>query len=367
MVHFTVSGENHYITRAGIVNRNCFDELTHFSRKQFFYLLSRNRSACGVRPYVRATTNPDADSWVAEFISWWIDQDTGMAIPERAGVLRWFARISDSLIWADTKHELKAKHPECEPKSLTFIPARLEDNAILMSADPGYRANLMALDPVERARLLGGNWKVRPAAGLYFQRHWCEVVDVIPAGTRFIRGWDLAATPKTPTNDPDWTAGTKIGKCPDGRFIVAHHVRLREGPLEVERAVLNTASEDGRACRIAMAQDPGQAGKTQVLQYTRLLERFHVTFKPVTKQDGGKVTRFGPFSAQAQAGNVMVLRGPWNDVWFSALESFPPEDTGHDDDADSTSEAYNALVEKKGMMTISDTVLARSSIPGPRF
>jgi hypothetical protein len=46
-----------------------FDELTHFSESQFFYMLSRNRSMCGVRPYVRATTNPDADSWVATFIA----------------------------------------------------------------------------------------------------------------------------------------------------------------------------------------------------------------------------------------------------------------------------------------------------------
>ncbi|WP_234891282.1 terminase large subunit domain-containing protein [Sinorhizobium meliloti] len=66
----------------------CFDELTHFSAKQFWYMVSRNRSMSGVRPYIRATCNPDADSWVAELISWWIDQDTGLPIPERAGVLR---------------------------------------------------------------------------------------------------------------------------------------------------------------------------------------------------------------------------------------------------------------------------------------
>ena len=53
-----------------------FDELTHFTQAQFFYMLSRNRSMCGVRPYVRATTNPDSDSWVATFIAWWIDQGT---------------------------------------------------------------------------------------------------------------------------------------------------------------------------------------------------------------------------------------------------------------------------------------------------
>lgn len=340
----------------------CFDELTHFSRKQFFYLLSRNRSTCGVRPYVRATTNPDADSWVAEFIAWWIDQDTGQAIPERAGKLRWFARISDSLQWADTREELKERFPECEPKSLTFIPARLEDNAILMMADPGYRANLMALDPVERERLLGGNWKIRPAAGLYFQRHWCELVEAIPAGTRFVRGWDLAATPKTQNNDPDWTAGTKIGKTPEGRFIVCHHLRLREDPLGVQTAVKNTAIDDGKEVRIQLPQDPAQAGKSQVFTYTKLLEGFNVHFKTV---GGDKTTRFSGFSAQAKAGNVLVLRGSWNDDWFTALESFPPEGNGHDDDADSTAEAFNALVETRGPMKISEEA-RRAAMQGGR-
>src|SRR5215472_10419042 len=65
----------------------CFDELTHFSKHQFFYMISRNRSTCGVRPYIRATCNPDADSWVADFLAWWIDPETGFPIPERAGVL----------------------------------------------------------------------------------------------------------------------------------------------------------------------------------------------------------------------------------------------------------------------------------------
>ena len=64
----------------------CFDELTHFSRAQFFYMLSRNRSTCGVRPYVRATCNPDSDSWVADLVSWWISPETGYPLPERSGV-----------------------------------------------------------------------------------------------------------------------------------------------------------------------------------------------------------------------------------------------------------------------------------------
>ena len=82
-----------------------FDELTHFSEKQFFYMLSRNRSVCGVKPYMRATCNPDADSWVADFISWWIDQDTGYPIKERSGKKRWFVRINETVMWAATRKE----------------------------------------------------------------------------------------------------------------------------------------------------------------------------------------------------------------------------------------------------------------------
>ena len=83
-----------------------FDELTHFSEEIFFYMLSRNRSTCGVRPFVRATCNPDADSWVAKFISWWIDQDTGYPIPERSGLIRYMIRRDEVVYWADTREEL---------------------------------------------------------------------------------------------------------------------------------------------------------------------------------------------------------------------------------------------------------------------
>ncbi len=341
-----------------------FDELTHFSRSQFFYMLSRNRSMCGVKPYIRATTNPDADSWVAEFIAWWIDPNSGLPVPERAGKLRWFVRIGDLLQWADTSAELIEKFSESQPKSVTFIPATLADNVILTQADPGYRANLLALPRVERERLLGGNWKIRPAAGLYFRREWCEIIDAIPARTDFVRGWDLASTEKTSENDPDWTCGTKIGRMPDGRYVVAHHVRLRESPHKVERAVVNTAATDGRSVRIAMPQDPGQAGKMQAQHYVKLLAGYTVRVKPVS---GDKETRFGPFSAQAEAGNVVVLRGAWNEDWFTALENFPPATaSGHDDDADSTSEAFNDLTAR-GVMVISPEAVRNSAMPGRRF
>lgn len=332
-----------------------FDELTHFSEKQFWYMLSRNRSMCGVRPYVRATCNPEADSWVADFISWWIDQETGLAIPERSGVLRWFVRIGDAIVWGDKPEDLADYTQPDEngdpqpipPKSVTFIAASLRDNKALMQSDPGYMANLMALPTVERERLLGGNWKIRPAAGLYFKREWVTPVDAAPSDIRIVRGWDLASTPKTEGNDPDWTCGTKMGVTPDGRYFVLDHKADRLSPSGVERLVKGTAEHDGLRVGIDIPQDPGQAGKSQRTTYTRLLAGFDVRFKPVT---GDKITRFSAFSAQAEAGNVYVVRGAWNERWYRELENFPPPDgsAGHDDDADSTSQAFNALVRRPG-------------------
>lgn len=150
-----------------------FDELTHFSAEQFWYMLSRNRSMCGVRPYVRATCNPDVESWVSDFISWWIDQNTGYPIPERAAVLRWFVRVGQEIVWADDPAELAGYVNSIDgkpipPKSATFIPATLADNQELMRADPGYVANLMALSTVQRERLLAGNWKIRWADASFF-------------------------------------------------------------------------------------------------------------------------------------------------------------------------------------------------------
>lgn len=132
----------------------CFDELTHFLESQFWYLLSRNRSMSGVRPYMRATCNPDPGSFVARLLEWWIDQESGFPIQERSGVVRWFEKINNEIVWRD-----KPIGSDGE-KSITFVPAKLEDNPTLLRIDPGYRANLLAQDRVQRARLHDGNWLV---------------------------------------------------------------------------------------------------------------------------------------------------------------------------------------------------------------
>jgi predicted phage terminase large subunit-like protein len=329
-----------------------YDELTHFSEYQFFYMLSRNRSSSGVPGYIRATTNPDPDSWVRKFIDWWIGED-GYPIKERSGKLRWFLRRDDQIVWANSQEELYrqfGRGPEIQPKSVTFISANIHDNKVLMSKDPTYMANLLALSRVERLRLLGGNWNVRAAAGMLFKRHWFPVIDAVPAGwIQSIRFWDRAATKPSETNkDPDWTRGLKMYKYPDNRFVVVDLRSLQDTPGKVEDLIKNTASHDTHAVKIMSQQDPGSAGKAEAEYFCRMLSGYDVHVMTTSKD---KVTRAKPASAQVEAGNISVLRAPWNEEFFSELENFP--DGSHDDIVDVLSGAFNEL---SGGLSLADVL-----------
>ena len=328
-----------------------YDELTHFSKYQFFYMLSRNRSKCGVKPFIRATCNPDADSWVADFISWWIDQDTGYPIPERSGVLRWFMRRGEEITWADTKQELwemfdlKTDEEKEEPRSVAFIASSIYDNKELLKVNPQYLANLKALPEVERERLLHGNWKIKTAAGMYFKREQVQMVTDEPKDLVSVcRAWDLAATEETGKGDPDYTSGALIGKKKDGSVIVLGVINQRIRAGEVENLIYNTSVSDrakyGFRYKVRIPCDPGAAGKIVANSYIKKLTGFAVKSKAVT---GSKENRATPFAAQWQNGNVSVLAGAWNDMYFTQLESFP--ESKHDDMVDASSDAFNELME----------------------
>ncbi len=307
-----------------------YDELTSFSEYQFWYMLSRNRGTIGVRPYIRATTNPDPKSWVRKFISFWLDDEDRFPVPERAGLLRWFDRIDGEVIWSDEP---------ASPFSLsaTFIPASLDDNPALTSKDPAYRAKLMAMTKIEREKLLGGDWGAVALAGDYFQRPWFEVVDAPPKRvTMRCRAWDKAATePSTANPDPDYTAGVKYSRDENGVFYIEDVVTCRERPHGVERRIASCADQDGIGTVVGLWQDPGAAGVNDVANMQRILARYRTHVERASKD---KETYAGPVSSQAEAGNMKLVRGPWVDRLMGELEAFPKGN--HDDCVDALSLAH---------------------------
>ena len=125
-----------------------FDQLETFTYQQFLYLMSRNRSTCGVKPYVRATCNPEP-GWLADFLDWWLADD-GYAELSHVGKKRWFIMQDEQIVWGDTRDEMTERFPDIMPRSCTFIPSTIYDNQILLEKDPNYLANLQGLSLVDR-------------------------------------------------------------------------------------------------------------------------------------------------------------------------------------------------------------------------
>ena len=198
---------------------------------------------------------------------------------------------------------------------------------------------------MERANAyrFAGQYMQRPAPldGGMFKPDLIQVVPALPAGPiQWVRGWDFAATQPSSTNsDPDYTAGGLLGKLSDGRFVIGDMAHLQAGPDERDAALKNTTVRDGYAVRVSLPQDPGQAGKTQVLALTRMLAGYAVATSP---ESGDKVTRADPLASQVNVGNVLMLKGPWNDKLINELRLFP--NGRHDDQVDALSRAFGELL-----------------------
>jgi len=357
-----------------------FDELTHFSKHTFFYMLSRNRSTCDVKPYVRATCNPDSTSWVAEFIEWWIGED-GYPIPERAGKIRYFRRFEDVMYWGDTKEELLAtdsgylsEKAELDKgkrrkfykehlqdlkdkyyndyKSMTFIPSLVTDNKILLDKNPSYMANLKALPLVEKEQLLYGNWKIKSSAGKFFCKDWFKKVVNLPPMTkdsRIIRYWDFAATkPSKANRDPDWTVGVRMRKDKDdSNFYIDDIVMIRDNPGEVERLFLGTCMKDRQEINeecpeagyaVRFEEEGGASGKAESYRIKRLLMGYDVNS---VKSNRNKETRARALAVQSESGNIVIKEAPWNEKFLTTMHLFTDDASKHDDIVDASSGAFN--------------------------
>ena len=195
----------------------------------------------------------------------------------------------------------------------------------------------------------------RPAEGALYKTAKIEVMEELPnlRGAAIGRGWDLAATKKIGTNDPDWTAGVKIARMPSGQYVILDVFRDRGGPDEVDTWIRNVAQQDGPAVKVSLPQDPGQAGKAQVLAFTRLLTGFSVVSSVET---GDKATRAAPSISQVNGGNLAIVRAPWNRSFLDELGAFPSG--AKDDQVDALSRAFSIVGLNAKPLSISAEILA---------
>lgn len=360
-----------------------FDELTHFTERQFTYLLSRLRSEAKRDSYCMASCNPDADSWVLNWIEWWLD-DEGYPDPEKQGKLRYYLVIDDKPVFADTQEELMEAYPDqCKiynpiddeytlvrPKSITFIGGTIFDNPILIKNNPSYLAELNSLPKVEKARLLHGNWYAREEGSSFFKREWLEEVDVVPPRSVCCRGWDKAGSvPSDTYRYPDYTASIKMHKDPDGIVYIVGDFdpeakdkgsdvvgRFRRRAGDRDTLIKNQARLDGTDCTVVMAKDAGQAGQTEYFESAKKLsqEGFVVRPDPMANNKT-KIVKFTPFASAAQNGLVKIVPSTFPnkatlEAYLSELEKFDGERstaTKKDDWVDTTGTAFNHIVRER--------------------
>jgi predicted phage terminase large subunit-like protein len=284
-----------------------FDELTQFEESQYTYLISRLRRVEGfeVPLRVRAASNPGGvgHEWVRDRF--------------------------DVLHTGDGKR---------------FVPAGLDDNPHLDIEE--YQKALEQLDPITRKQLREGDWEVR-GGGDKFQRGWFDIIEEedLPWNPQWVRAWDTAATPKTPTNDPDWTAGLLMAY-KDGYFYIVDVRRTRAHTGDVEKFVLQTMTEDGGKTATRMGQEPGSSGEHMIHDYAKKFKGYD--FMGV-KETGKKWIRANPVAAAAYNRLIKVVRGSWNRAFFDELEAFREDEKeyAHDDQVDALSMAFNYLANNR--------------------
>lgn len=339
------------------------DELTQIDRAAFWWLVgSRLRSAAGVPVRVRATLNPDMDSWVyEELCAWWV-RDDGLPDPDRLGRRRYLAGRGGSRFWGDTWQEAgaKADRGERDVLSVDFMTAGLSQNRYL--ANTGYEGRKGLLEMEDAAALEEGRWVRKKKGKLLRAENLAREIDAAPPGTRWVRVWDLAATAEEDaTSANSFSAGVKLGICPRGRLIVGHAQIGRWGSADVEEIVLAIAGAnnprthkpaqhddvdhiDGRRVPVRFCREHAGAGKALGEHFVRLLMGWDVAAKVET---GDKTTRLQPFVAQAQAGNVYLVRGPWNNSYRAHMLSLTIDSkgrlTGPTDAGDATARGLEEL------------------------
>lgn len=367
-----------------------FDQVEQFSEVAFWYIaLSRTRSMTGTPTRIGGTANPvniknKTGGWLCALLmrGGWIDAETGYALPEMSGVVRWFYRDRGEVHFFDSKRDARKAFPDkaargVDPKSMTFVVGKLEENKKLLEVNPEYRDNLEALPWIERQRLLGGNWKVSTAGGGIVRREWLRPLKRDPASvsegqpvdegfyTSTVRAWDLAGTDATEGHAKDRTTSTKMGRLEaSGRFVIRDSTADQLGPRAVKQRIADMMIEDGPGVTIRLPQDPGQAGKAQardLLAYLRRVSAEHGRQPPrivVERPTGSKLARGLPFASVAepaqldadgeivQYGAVDVVQHEGVADLLDELHHYDGSDGAADDLWDSTADAYDQLIKE---------------------
>lgn len=301
---------------------------------------------------------------------WYVAEFTGRQMTDEARIVviqtRWH---EDDL--AGRLLRLAKEHPASTQWRVVSFPAicEMETPGDPRKVGEALWPSRFSAKALEDERILKGtyDWSALyqqrpvPPGGAMAQRAWFKVGPPRGAVRRRCRCWDLAGTKPTPGRDPDWTVGAKLAEHLDGTWTVEHVVRVRTTAREVDVLLKQTAVADGAQVLIREWQDPGAAGKAVIEAHRTLLAGYDYGPMP---SSGEKSLRWRPFFVQAEAGNVWLVEGSWNQDWLDEMSLVPY--AIHDDQADAVAGAFLGLTQYKDFGPAAAVIMpGTATVSGP--
>ena len=179
-----------------------------------------------------------------------------------------------------------------------------------------------------------------PRSGGLFASDWfSHFADAVPSdpGVAWVRYWDKAST----VDGGDYTVGVLMAAY-DGKYYVVDVRRVQVSPAARRALQRQCAETDPKGTTVWIEHEGGSSGKDAAELEARELAGFTVRFEHPT---GSKEVRADPFAAQCEAGNVILVRGPWNRKFIEELCLFP--NGKNDDQVDAASGAFGKLASKR--------------------
>jgi len=347
--------EDRYNFDGGQYSLVVFDEAQHQQEVSVLYLMSRLRSKAQMSSQLVMTCNPLYNSFLRHWVEWHLDPETGIPIPERDGVIRFFTNDGGKVVFAETKEQMLRLVPHIKEEhilTITFVSANIFDNPIGIQKNPKYLAFLLGLKRIEKMRLLEGSWYAKEESAGYFKGEWLDVINVRPPKVmKRCRAWDISGSIPSESNpNPDWTAGVLMSRDSHGKYYIEDVNRFRDRAHGVIEQIIQTAIHDGPETDIVIPADPGAAGKAYAQSIVKELSE-RGFYARIFNASLSKVLRFQPFAAIAEAKHVSIVRGVWNEQYIDELETFDGSRRVKDDVVDATSDAFKHLAQSAQIPT----------------
>jgi len=222
--------------------------------------------------------------------------------------------------------------PASDRWDLVTMPA-LSDDGVALWPEKYSAADCRRIRATVGPRDWEAIYQGRPAPpeGAMFKRAWFQVRDRVPQDLETVRCWDLAASS---SQTADYTVGARCGMDSQGNFWVLDIYRARQEWPATERDMAGIAATEPYE-RWGVERAGFQLA---VIQQMRRSSRFAQIAISEIPADRDKVARARPWQTRAEAGQLFLLRAPWNMELISECCAFPA--AAHDDQVDAVGMAY---------------------------